>query len=112
MEDRGRSSRMVRFGVYEVDRDACELRRTGQVIPLQIQPFRVLEVLVDLAGAEREFDAAERVSPNSAPSLAGLALVAARKGDTARAHTLLAAVQSLADASDDPCLSCTPWVWA
>jgi DNA-binding winged helix-turn-helix (wHTH) protein/Tfp pilus assembly protein PilF len=44
------TGRIVRFGVYEVDRQACELRRGGQRIPLQIQPFRVLETLIDRAG--------------------------------------------------------------
>ena len=43
--------RVVRFGVYEVDVQACELRRSGQHIPLQIQPFRVLAALIERAGA-------------------------------------------------------------
>jgi DNA-binding winged helix-turn-helix (wHTH) protein/Tfp pilus assembly protein PilF len=41
---------IVRFGPYEMDRRACALRREGTRIPLQIQPFRVLEALVDRAG--------------------------------------------------------------
>jgi DNA-binding winged helix-turn-helix (wHTH) protein/Tfp pilus assembly protein PilF len=50
MAESGCNDRVVRFGVYEVDRKACALRRSGQHIPLQIQPFRVLEALLDRAG--------------------------------------------------------------
>lgn len=50
MKDGIRASRTVRFGSFEIDREACELRRDGQRVPLQIQPFRVLEALVDRAG--------------------------------------------------------------
>lgn len=50
MEDLNRAGRLIRFGVFEIDRQARELRRAGQRIPLQIQPFRVLEVLIDRAG--------------------------------------------------------------
>lgn len=39
-----------RFGEFEIDREACALFRNGQRVPLQIQPFRVLETLVDNAG--------------------------------------------------------------
>lgn len=46
----GHTGRIVCFGGFEIDREACELRREGQRIPLQIQPFRVLEALVDRAG--------------------------------------------------------------
>jgi DNA-binding winged helix-turn-helix (wHTH) protein len=44
------SGRILRFGTFEVDRQACELRQSGRRIPLQIQPFRVLEALIDRAG--------------------------------------------------------------
>jgi DNA-binding winged helix-turn-helix (wHTH) protein/Tfp pilus assembly protein PilF len=40
----------TRFGEFEVDRPACALFRSGQRVPLQIQPFRVLEALLDSAG--------------------------------------------------------------
>ena len=50
MRQSGSTDRIIRFGRYEMDRDACELRRAGQRIPLQIQPFRVLEALVERAG--------------------------------------------------------------
>jgi DNA-binding winged helix-turn-helix (wHTH) protein/tetratricopeptide (TPR) repeat protein len=50
MVEPGSNDRVVRFGVYEVDRHGCELRRSGQHVPLQIQPFRVLTALVDRAG--------------------------------------------------------------
>jgi len=35
----------IRFGVYELDRDAMELRKNGVLIRLQEQPFRVLAIL-------------------------------------------------------------------
>jgi hypothetical protein len=31
----------IRFGVYELDRDAMELRRQGMPVKVQEQPFRV-----------------------------------------------------------------------
>jgi DNA-binding winged helix-turn-helix (wHTH) protein/Tfp pilus assembly protein PilF len=46
----GRTNNVVRFGVYEIDRLARELRRCGERIPLQIQPFSVLEILLERAG--------------------------------------------------------------
>ncbi len=39
-----------RFGVYEVDVEARELRRRGLRVPLQQQPFQVLLVLLERAG--------------------------------------------------------------
>ena len=50
MDGVARTGRIVRFGVYEIDRQAYELRRAGRRIPLQIQPYRVLEALIDRAG--------------------------------------------------------------
>ena len=38
----------IRFGVYELDRDAVELRKRGVPIRLQEQPFRVLVLLAEL----------------------------------------------------------------
>jgi eukaryotic-like serine/threonine-protein kinase len=38
------------FGVYELDRDAMELRKNGKVIRLQEQPFRVLTILAARPG--------------------------------------------------------------
>src|SRR5271156_1707570 len=35
----------IRFGVYELDKDAMELRKRGMLIRLQEQPFRVLAML-------------------------------------------------------------------
>ena len=40
----------IRFGVYELDRDAMELRKHGVPIRLQEQPFRVLAMLAETAG--------------------------------------------------------------
>jgi eukaryotic-like serine/threonine-protein kinase len=43
-------SRKIHFGVYELDRDAMELRKHGMLIRLQEQPFRVLAMLADRPG--------------------------------------------------------------
>jgi cholera toxin transcriptional activator len=43
-------SRGVRFGGFEVDLVASELRKRGRRIPLQEQPFQVLALLVRRAG--------------------------------------------------------------
>ena len=40
----------IRFGVYELDRDAMELRKHGVPIRLQEQPFRVLSILLERPG--------------------------------------------------------------
>lgn len=40
----------IRFGVYELDRDAMELRKHGVTIRLQEQPLRVLANLVERPG--------------------------------------------------------------
>src|SRR3954467_16000967 len=40
----------IRFGVYELDLAAMELRKHGIVIRLQEQPFRVLATLLDKPG--------------------------------------------------------------
>jgi DNA-binding winged helix-turn-helix (wHTH) protein len=43
-------ARRISFGVYELDRDAMELRRRGVLIRLQEQPFRVLLILAERPG--------------------------------------------------------------
>jgi eukaryotic-like serine/threonine-protein kinase len=40
----------IHFGVYELDRDAMELRKHGALIRLQEQPFRVLAILAGRPG--------------------------------------------------------------
>jgi DNA-binding winged helix-turn-helix (wHTH) protein/Tfp pilus assembly protein PilF len=50
MTDQAHSSPRIRFAEFEIDRQACALLRHGRRVPLQIQPFRVLETLVDNAG--------------------------------------------------------------
>src|SRR5271167_3257548 len=40
----------IRFGVYELNRDAMELRKHGVVLRLQEQPFRVLAMLAGRPG--------------------------------------------------------------
>jgi len=44
------SSRVVRFGVFEMDLDARQLRKGGVRVKLQDQPFRVLALLVERPG--------------------------------------------------------------
>jgi TolB-like protein/DNA-binding winged helix-turn-helix (wHTH) protein/Tfp pilus assembly protein PilF len=44
------ADRRFRFAEFEIHGDALELRRNGAHVHLQIQPFRVLELLVERAG--------------------------------------------------------------
>jgi cholera toxin transcriptional activator len=44
------NSRVVRFGVFELDLAAGELRKSGVKLRLQEQPFQVLAVLLERAG--------------------------------------------------------------
>ena len=46
----GNSSRIARFGVFELDLAAGELRKNGARLRLQEQPFQVLALLLDRAG--------------------------------------------------------------
>jgi Tol biopolymer transport system component/DNA-binding winged helix-turn-helix (wHTH) protein len=46
MPSRSDADSVVRFGVFELDLSARELRKQGRKVPLQEQPFRVLELLV------------------------------------------------------------------
>jgi TolB-like protein/DNA-binding winged helix-turn-helix (wHTH) protein len=41
---------MVRFGVFEADLNACELRKQGRRLKLQTQPFQVLKLLLEHPG--------------------------------------------------------------
>ncbi len=43
-------SRMIRFGVFEVDQRAGELRRNGSRVKLQEQPFQILALLLERPG--------------------------------------------------------------
>jgi Tol biopolymer transport system component/DNA-binding winged helix-turn-helix (wHTH) protein len=43
-------SRMIRFGVFEVDQHAGELRRNGARVKLQEQPFQILALLLERPG--------------------------------------------------------------
>ena len=42
--------RIVRFGIFEVDLAAGELRREGTLVKLQDQPFRLLALLLEHPG--------------------------------------------------------------
>jgi DNA-binding winged helix-turn-helix (wHTH) protein len=44
------TGRIVRFGVFELDLEAGELRRSGVKLHLQEQPFQVLAILLERAG--------------------------------------------------------------
>ena len=44
------SPKVIRFGLFEADLSAGELRKRGRKIPLQDQPFRVLTLLLERAG--------------------------------------------------------------
>src|SRR5262245_18462609 len=41
---------ILRFGVFELDTDTCELRRRGTLVPLARQPARTLRMLAQRAG--------------------------------------------------------------
>jgi len=45
-----RPARVIRFGVFEVDRHLAELRRQGVRVRLQHQPLQILLILLDRAG--------------------------------------------------------------
>src|SRR5262249_14611257 len=50
MEKTHSTGRLIRFGVFEVDLRAGELRRNGVKIKLQEQPFQILAVLLERPG--------------------------------------------------------------
>jgi len=50
MEQSTRSSRVVRFGVYELDLLSGELHKQGLKVKLQEQPFQVLAKLLEHPG--------------------------------------------------------------
>src|SRR5258708_3745188 len=43
-------SKLIRFGIYEVDLQSIELRRQGRKIKLQEQPCRILSILLEQRG--------------------------------------------------------------
>src|SRR5215470_17325185 len=51
MDLEGRSSVVLRFGVFEVDLRSGELRKQGVRIKLQEQPFHILTALLQRPGA-------------------------------------------------------------
>jgi DNA-binding winged helix-turn-helix (wHTH) protein/tetratricopeptide (TPR) repeat protein len=50
MEATARPARVLRFGVFEVDMQSCELRKHGIRIRLQDQPFQILLILLERPG--------------------------------------------------------------
>jgi Tfp pilus assembly protein PilF len=81
------------------------LRKTVELDPFQFNAQVRLGwgylALADLDSAEVAFQDAERISPASAQSTGGLAVVAAHRGDSARAQTLLQTVLKAVDVSGD-----------
>ena len=50
MAESKRLSSLIRFGIFEVDPPAGELRRKGFKVKLQDQPFQILVVLLERSG--------------------------------------------------------------
>ena len=50
MSDRSNSSRVARFGVFEVDLRTGELRKQGVKLKLQEKPFEILAALLEHPG--------------------------------------------------------------
>ena len=50
MEEPVRSPGVIRFGIFEVDLRAGELRKKGLKIKLQDQPFQILAILLQRPG--------------------------------------------------------------
>src|ERR1700724_2351210 len=48
--DRAHSAKFIRFGVFEIDLQAAELRKQGRRIKLQEEPFQILVLLLDHRG--------------------------------------------------------------
>ena len=51
MAPRATNPRIVQFGLFELDLDAAELRKSGIRIKLQEQPFQILSMLLERPGA-------------------------------------------------------------
>jgi TolB-like protein/DNA-binding winged helix-turn-helix (wHTH) protein/Tfp pilus assembly protein PilF len=50
MAESPRLSRVLRFGLYEADLDAAELRRNGLKVKLQDRPFEILKIFLERPG--------------------------------------------------------------
>jgi TolB-like protein/DNA-binding winged helix-turn-helix (wHTH) protein/tetratricopeptide (TPR) repeat protein len=50
MDQAAHSAKLIRFGVFEIDLQAAELRKQGRRIKLQEQPFQILVLLLDHRG--------------------------------------------------------------
>jgi len=50
MEEADRTPQVIRFGVFEVDLRAGELRKNGLKVKLQEKPFQVLKLLLQRPG--------------------------------------------------------------
>ena len=50
MSEANRSTRIVRFGVFEADLQTGELHKNGVKVPLQGQPFQVFAILLEHLG--------------------------------------------------------------
>lgn len=66
MSEPKRSARTLRFGVFELDPQARELRRRGVRVKLQQKPFQILEMLLERAGeVVTRKDLRERLWPDT-----------------------------------------------
>ena len=50
MDNGNRSRQILRFGVFEADLETGELRKNGEKVPLQTQPFQVCAILLKRSG--------------------------------------------------------------
>src|SRR5215470_9124808 len=50
MQTFGTAPRIVRFGIFEADLDAAELRKSGLKLKLQEQPFQILALFLSRPG--------------------------------------------------------------
>ncbi|HEX5482463.1 MAG TPA: winged helix-turn-helix domain-containing protein [Terriglobia bacterium] len=66
MSEQKQSTRPLRFGVFELDPQARELRRRGVRVKLQQKPFQILEMLLERAGeVVTRKDLRERLWPDT-----------------------------------------------
>src|SRR6185369_13122717 len=50
MDNGNRSRQILRFGIFEADLETGELRKNGEKVPLQTQPFQVCAILLKRSG--------------------------------------------------------------
>ncbi len=64
-----KNDRLIRFSVFEVDRDSGELFKQGRKVKLQGQPFELLVALLERPGeAVSREELREKVWPSERPA--------------------------------------------